>query len=106
MRCFSYLCQVASLCQHFLGLFRQLPLLQCEHLQNRKASLLFPALSQLPHIDHLSCFQEVPVGPEDGYHLCDAKPKIGILSFQTYKWGIEVKQFIAQETASKISAAY
>ena len=95
MRCFSYLCQVASLCQHFLGLFRQLPLLQCEHLQNRKASLLFPALSQLPHIDHLSSFQEVPVSPEDGYHLCDAKPKIGILSFQTYKWGIEVKQFIA-----------
>ena len=74
MRCFSYLCEVAALSQHFLGLFRQLPLLGCEHLQNRKFSLLFPALSQFPHIDHLGCFQEVPAGPKDGYHLGDAKP--------------------------------
>ena len=36
MRCFSYLCQVAALGQHFLGLFRQLPLLGREHLQQQK----------------------------------------------------------------------
>ena len=35
---------------------------------------LLYSLGHFPHIDHLSCFQEVPAGPKDGYHLGDAKP--------------------------------
>ena len=93
MKCVSYLCQLAALGQHFLGLFRQLPLLGREHLKKNKSSFSCSIANSLILITLVVSKRSQQARRMVTTLVMQNHKYVEVMCFQTDKWGIEVKQF-------------